>query len=486
MSEDKAIGIKAWLSGPKPPEPKTPNLQALDKHRIAVLPMSNVSADPNDEYFADGMTDEMILTVSKIEGLEVISRTSIMQYKKNSKPAKEVGQALGVGALLEGSVRKAGNRLRVTVQLIDTLKDKHLWSNSYNREMQDVFGIQTDIAESVAGALKLQLLGEKRAEIKRRNPENIEAYSLYLKGRFYLNERIPESVKKAMHYFEAAIAKDSKFALPYVGLADCYVILVDQVIMDRKELARARSLIDTALKIDGRIAEAHASLALLLDTDWNWAAAKAEHIKSIELDSNYATAHHWYSIHLSFTGNPEESLAEARIAQRLDPFSPIVNQNLGNTLAESGQIDAGIEQLKKTAALEPGFAIVHNFLGQLFVSLSRFHEGIEEFRLCDKILGGFYWSKALLGYTYALTGERAKALEYLADLERASETGYLPDPLLGVVHFALSDKEKAFSLLNNGLRDKSMVMPYIKTMSIFKEIRADPRFMNLLNKIATA
>ena len=474
------------MSGPRRPEPKndTAALEALDKHRIAVLPMSNISPDPADEYFADGMTEEMILTVSKIEGLEVISRTSIMQYKKNSKPVKEVGQTLAVGTVLEGSVRKAGNKLRVTVKLIDVTKDKHLWSNSYDREIQDVFAIQTDIAESVADALKLQLLGEKRAEIKRRTPDNADAYSLYLKGRFYWNERNSESVKKAMQYFESAFAKEPRFALPYVGLADCYLVLMDQSLLDQKQACvKARSLLESALKIDNRLTEAHASMAYLLDVDWDWVAAETEYRKAIELDPNYAIAHHWYHLHLSFVGRNEESLQELKVALRLDPMSPVMNMNLGLRLAETSQLEKGIEQLKRTLAMEPGFNLIHAHLGNLYIGESRFQEGIAELQIANKTLGGT-WSKATLAYAYALSGDPTRAQDLLIELEEASKTGFVPVALLGVVNFALGDKEKAFTLIKKGFEERSVALLYIKTFTIFKIIRADPRFKRLLDKIS--
>jgi adenylate cyclase len=485
VSGDKGVGIKGWLSGPRRPEPKneTVILEPLDKHRIAVLPMSNISPDPADEYFADGMTEEMILTVSKIEGLEVISRTSIMQYKKNTKPVKEVGQALSVGTLLEGSVRKAGNKLRVTVQLIDTTRDKHLWSNRYDRDIQDVFAIQTDIAEKVADALKLELLGEKREEIRSRTPDNPEVYSLYLKGRFYWNERNTESVKKAKQYFESAIAKDPRFALPYVGLADCLIIEIDQGQVDEKEASvKARSLLDSALKINNRLAEAHASLANLLDRDWKWAAAEAEYRKAIELDPNYATAHHWYHLHLSFIGREEESLNELKVALRLDPISPILIMNLGLRLAETGHIEEGIDQLKRTLEIEPDFSLANSQLGNLYITQSKFEEGIAQQQISLKSTHS-PWPKAMIAYAHALSGDQMRAREILAELEESSKKGFVPIALLGVIHFALGDKEKAFTLIKRGFDERSAAIPYIKTFTVFKNIRADPRFMSLLDKI---
>ena len=488
MSGEKGVGLKGWLSGPrKPGTAEDATLQVLDKHRIAVLPLSNVSPDPQDEYFADGMTDEFISTVSKIEGLEVISRTSVMHFKKNARLVKDVSQTLGVGSILEGSVRKAGNKLRVSVQLIDAARDKHLWSNSYDREIRDIFAIQSDIAESVADALKLQLLGERREEIKKRTADNADAYSLYLKGRFYWNERTSESLRKAIQYFESAIGKDPKFALPYVGLADCYLVEMDQALLGTKDVAdKMRSLLDTALSIDSKLAEAHATLGSLYDHLWLWDSATTELRKAVELNPNYAIAHHWYSLHLRFIGRTEESVDEVRKALRLDPISPIVNMNYGMRLLEAGKVEEAIAQLEKTVRMEPGFGLGHIHLGQAYVSQSEFDKGIREMEIGTRIMGDYSWNLAMLGYAFALKGEPEKAKGFLHDLERSSGTIYVPDALVGAVSYALGDKEKAYRLIQKGIEQRSAVIPYIRIFPLFKAIRDDPRFMTLLDKMLSS
>ena len=485
MSGEKGVGLKGWLSGPrKAGTVEETILPVLDKHRIAVLPLSNVSPDPQDEYFADGMTDEFISTVSKIEGLEVISRTSIMHYKKNARLIKDVSQTLGVGSILEGSVRKAGNKLRVTVQLIDAVRDKHLWSNSYDREIQDVFAIQSDIAESVADALKLQLLGERRDELRKRTADNADAYSLYLKGRFFWNERNSESLRRAVQYFESAIGKDPKFALPYVGLADCYLIQVDQGSLGSKEVVeKIRSLLETALSIDSRLAEAHASLGSLHDHTWNWAAATTDFRKALDLNPNNATAHHWYGLHLQFIGRNAESLKELETALRLDPISPILVMNFGMRLAESGRIEEGISQLKRCLEIEPDFGVAHSQLGNLYITQSRFAEGIAEQRISLK-MSRSPWPKAMMAYAYALSGDRTRAREILTELEQESKKSFVPIALLGVVNFAIGDKEKALAQIEKAFEERSSALPYVRTFTIFKDLRADSRFMSILDKMA--
>src|SRR5256712_12039672 len=311
---------------------------SLDPSRIAILPFAILSADPNDRYFADGMTEELISTVSRIGELSVISRTSVMRYKDTVMPTGDIGRELSAGSLLEGSVRKAGNKVRITTQLIDAKNDKHVWSQSYDRDLTDIFAIQGDIAEQVAGALKVKLLSKEKEALEQEPTNSPESYSLYLKGRYLWNERTRESVKKAIRYFEEAVRQDANFALAYSGLADCYLVLVDQSLMDLKEgVPKVRSLLDKALEANSRLAEAHASLGNLHVDEWDWSMAEAEFKRAIELNPNYATAHQWYSIMLASTDRQEEGIAEVRMALRLDPASAIVNMNIANQLLSTGR-----------------------------------------------------------------------------------------------------------------------------------------------------
>ncbi len=488
--EEKGVGLKGWLSGPgqKRPNPDSEGPTALDRHRIAVLPLSNISPDPQDEYFADGMTDEVISTVSKINGLEVISRTSVMQFKKTTKSVRDVSRELGVGTILEGSVRKSGNKLRVSVQIIDAARDKHLWSNSYDREMRDVFEIQSDIAENVADSLKLQLLGEKKAEIKKETTRDVDAYSMYLKGRFYWNERTPDSNRKAMEYFELAIKRDPKFAMAYVGLADGLLIQMDQGYVEPKEaLSRCRSLVERALRIDDTLAEAHATLANLLDDEWDWAQAEREYKRAIKINPNLARAYHWYSIFLGFLGRFEEALDQVRIAHRLDPVSTIVNLNIGLRLAEMGRLEEGEEQLRKTIALDPGFGLAHVHHGQVLVSMSRFDEGISELQKGFEILGGNNaWGVAFLGYSHALNGNRSKTMEFREKIKDAAQVGFVPSALFAVLDFILGENDKAYAEMKRAFDEKSNALPYIRVFPLFRLIQADPRIKVLLDRMISS
>ncbi len=298
----------------------------LDPRRVAVLPLTNMSPDPNDRYFADGMTEELISRVSKIGELGVISRTSIMRYRDTTVPLGQIGQELGVGSVLEGSLRKAGNRVRITAQLVDVKSDRHLWSESYDRNLDDIFAIQSDIAQQVAEALKVQLLTGERQGIQRKATESVEAYTLYLKGRYYWNERTEEGNKMVSRYFEEATKKDPKFALAYVGLADCYNIFSDYRWMPPGEaLPKAKSFALRALEMDDGLAEAHASLGLVLcNHDWDFDAAEREFKRAIELNPSYASAHQWYAIFLVFMRRDLDAYDEIKRASELDPLSPII------------------------------------------------------------------------------------------------------------------------------------------------------------------
>lgn len=303
---------------------KTPKLKddkRLDPKRIAILPLVNIANDPSDEYFADGMTEEMISTISNVSGLTVISRTSTMQYKGAKKNLVDIGKELGAGSLLEGSVRKAGNRVRITVQLLDATEDKHLWAQNYDRELQDIFAVQSDVAGNVADALKVKLLDREAVQMRKKPTDNTEAYLLYLKARDYWNKRSESAVRKAMEYFQLAIDADPDFALAFVGIADCWSILQSWSYAPTAEAApKTKQAVLKALKLDSNLAEAHATYGLELAIyEWKWEEAELEFNRAIELNPNYGSAHQWYSFSvLRFARREDEEIKEAYKALELD------------------------------------------------------------------------------------------------------------------------------------------------------------------------
>ena len=307
-----------------------PDESDLDPRRIAILPLSSLSADPNDRYFVDGMTEELISTVSRIRELSVISRTSVMRYKDTTVPIGEIGRELSAGTVLEGSVRKAGNKVRITTQLIDSQNDRHLWAQSYDRDLTDIFAIQADIAEQVAQALRVSLLSKEKEAVEKKATGDLEAYTLYLKGRYFWNERSFESVRKAAGYFEEAIRLDPRFALAYSGLADCYMIQVDRGMISHAEAAIMNGYAEKAIELDDDLAEAHASLAAVKQEQWDMPGAEREMKRALALKPSYSTAEHWYFILLNSLGRYEEAFEHEKRALKLDPYSSSINQGSGS------------------------------------------------------------------------------------------------------------------------------------------------------------
>ena len=301
MTDDKEFGLKSWLSGPKRREHRVEGVSEkslnLDSHRVAVLPFANMSPDPNDEYFADGMTEELICLLSNIGELDVISRTSATKFKGGGRTIEEIAHELNVGSVLEGSVRKWEDSLRITIQLIDANSDKHLWSQTYNRKLRDIFSLQTEIAERVADNLKIKLVGGESTLITNRQTGNIDAYNLYLQGRYHWNRRTQSSLEKAIEYFQKAIDIDPNYALAYSGIADSYLVLaVRPTYPTLATSQKAKQYAIRALEINTLLPEAHASLALSLEYAWDWRGAEKEFQRAIELKPSYSTAHHWYAL----------------------------------------------------------------------------------------------------------------------------------------------------------------------------------------------
>jgi adenylate cyclase len=461
---------------------KTPSAGPLDTKRVAVLPFANMSPDPADEYFADGMTEELISTVSKIEQVEVISRTSVMQFKKSPKAIKEVSRELDAGTVLEGSVRKSGSKLRVTVQMIDAARDRHLWAESYDRDLQDVFAIQSDIAKQVAEALRLRILPEESEKLDRRPTADTAAYVLYLKGRFYWNERTKEGIQTAIEYFTNATKIDPNYARAYAGLADCYSILENWGYMPPAEAGPKRDMyVARALELDDSLAEAHVAKATILTSkEWNFPEAEKEYKRAIELDPNYATAHHFYGNGLlGPQGRLEEAISELKEAKRLDPLSLMISANLGDRYLEAGMIEEAEKQYRSILDGAPNFSYAHFALGGALTKQSRFEEAISEIQKgveLEPILG-----KINLIYPYALTGRKGDAERLLDELERESEQTYVTNVDFAIANAAVGRDEKAFEFLQKAAAERSNRLWINLSAPEFEHLRSDPRFQKLLS-----
>jgi adenylate cyclase len=463
-------------------EVKSASSAQFDKRRIAVLPFVNMSPDPQDEFFADGLTEELIDKLCRVRELEVIARTSVMSYKKKEKKVAEIGKELRVGSLVEGSVRKAGNRVRVTAQLVSATTEAHLWSSSYDRDLQDIFAVQSDIAERVAEALRVQLLPNEKQAIEKKPTSNGEAHMLYLKGRYHWNERTPKSSKVAAEYFERAIKEDPSFTLAYVGLADVYIIMGDQGVMNPLEGGqKIKALAEKALELDPTLAEAHATLANVLTyVFWDWRRAELEFKRSIELNPAYPTARQWYGKYLATVGRYAECVEQHKRAVELDPFSLIININYGEGLDEAGRYPEAIEQGMRTVALDPNFAIGHFELGIFYVGGREFEKAEIEFKRTLEIIPDFAGALALLGYTYCLMGRREDGEKMLAEMRSMASRGYIDPANIGLTEFGLGLKEEAFKHLEEAYEERSSWLLYYKAFPAFAPLKADARFSRIL------
>jgi adenylate cyclase len=456
----------------------------LDPRRIAILPFANLSADPNDKYFADGMTEEIISTVSRIGELSVISRTSVMRYRDTVMPIGDIGRELSVGTLLEGSVRKAGNKVRITTQLIDAKNDKHLWAQSYDRDLTDIFAIQGDIAEQVAGALKVKLLSKEKEALQQKQTGNPESYSLYLKGRYFWNERTKESVKKAIRYFEEAIRLDPNFALAYSGLADCYGIMEDRGSASHAEAGPlAKGYAEKALELNRELAEAHASLGLVLTAQWDLAGAEREFKEAIALKPNYSNAFHWYSIVLNFLGRPDEALESDRRALELDPYSSIINQGIGIKLLLTGNIKEAIAQFEKTVEADPGFMSVYFWKARAHELEGDLEHALEDARKAAELQGNAGQGRMNLASIYARAGKREEALRLLGEIESDKSGDYQSPTMVATIRFGLGQNDEAFSLLERAYQEHDGFLLYFREFPWWAEYRTDPRWSDIERKM---
>jgi adenylate cyclase len=460
---------------------------SLDRKRVAVLPFLNISPDPNDAYFADGLTEELIAKLSTISGLKVIARTSIMRYEGTAKSVREIGKELESGSVLEGSVRKAADRLRVTAQLIDTTTQEHLWVQNYDRQLEDVFAIQIEVAQNVTDALKTQLLDEEKEKIEKKPTEDISAYTFYLKGRYYWNERNKESLEKSIKYFEEAIKRDPEFALAYSGIADSYIVLLDHGYLARSEgCAKAMDAAKKALELDDTLAEAHTSLASILNVEWDWIRAEEEFAKALRINPNYMTAHHWYSIHLAYLGRLDEAIKELKIAEELDPLSAMIHTYAGIVYFHARQYEVAMKEFEKALELDPNFVPAHGNLWDLYSAKSMFKEALAELEwalphIQPLTIGG----KAEIGAVYAKAGRTEEAKRILRECEEASAHEHAEDVnphMLALIHLKLGNKDRAFEWLEKAFEVRTITPFMVKLSPFFDEITSDPRFAELMKK----
>lgn len=493
-------GVQNWIRG----RPSSKPFRSL-----AVLPLANLSSDPAQEYFADEMTEELITQFSKLGNLKVISRTSVMQYKGTRKPLPQIARELGVDAIVEGAVQLSGKRVRITAQLVDGRKDRHLWAEDYDRDLSDVLLLQSEVARDIAAKIDIQLTPQQQKRLEQAHPVIPEAYQSYLVGRFYWNKRTADGLQKAGSYFQKAIQTDPNYALAYSGLADYYAFLSllggPELMPPRDAMAKAKAAAARSLQLDDSLAEAHASMGHVLHNyDWDWAGAEREFKRAIELNPNYSIVHHWYAHLLMQQGRTQEAIEESRRARELDPLSLFINNGLARMYYLSRRYDDSIAQCQKGLEIDTAYVPARIQLALALEQKGMVPEAILELEHARDQTAGYAITTgnadtpstssdaarvdlpavhALLGHAYAKAGRTSDAQKELAILRTASRKRYVAPSWVAVVYIALGDKDKAFAWLQRSYQDRSEHMLYLKVEPLVDPLRDDPRFDSLVQRV---
>jgi TolB-like protein/DNA-binding winged helix-turn-helix (wHTH) protein/Flp pilus assembly protein TadD len=470
--------LSLWLFRSRVPAP-------TGVRSLAVLPLENLSGDVSQNYFADGMTDELITDLAQISALRVISRTSVMVYKGARKPLPQIARELNVDAVVEGTVLRSGDRVRITAQLIEASTDRHLWSQSYEGDLRDTLTLQKKVASAIADQIQINLTPREQAALKTVKVVNPEAYESYLKGRYFWNKRTADGLKAALAYFKQAIEEDPKYAQAYSGLADTYALLGDwqyAVMTPKEAFPQAKAAAIKALELDSTLGEAHNSLAFVLDGfDWDFDSAGKEFQRAIELNPGYATAHQWYAWHLSLLSRYDEAIAEMRKAENLDPLSLIINADLAELLVLAHSDDESIRQSHKTIEMDPNFGLAHNQLAQAYLQKHMYDEAVAELKTAVQLSGGSPAFIANLARAYVVSGKRSEAAKLLDDLKKRSNPGYSNASEIAVIYASLGDADQAMTWLEKGYDER--FNPGVLLRPGFDPLRSDPRFQNLVRRI---
>ena len=444
---------------------------------LAVLPLVNLSNDPEQEYFVDGMTDVLITDLASIRALRVISRQSVMAYKGSRKPLPQIARELDVDGVVEGSVARSAGRVRVTAQLVHAPTDRHLWARQYERDARDLLALQSELSASIAQEIRTVVTPEELARLGRPRATSVAAYDDYLRGRYFWNKRSESDLQKGLAYFQHAVAEDPSFALAYAGIAESYGPLAYGGYMATAETApRMRAAATRALELDDKLAEAHTALAACMAfQEWNWAAAESEFHRAIEVNPNYATAHAWYGLYLSGLSRFEEDVAERTRAVQLDPVSVVWNAGLGDALGHAGRLQEAARQLQKTLELEPDFSQAHVYLGEVYLREGRNDEAAAEFQKAR--------ANGSLGYAYAVSGRAGEAGRVLGELARLATQRYVSPLEFAVVHAGLGQREQAFSWLDKAFADRVPRLSGLREDPRLASLHGDPRFADLLRRM---
>ena len=468
----------------KPSVVTTPRTQITS---LVVLPFENLSADKDQAYFADGMTDELIAHLAKIRSLRIISRTSSMEYKGTHKTLSQIARDLNVDAVVEGTVLRSGDRVRITAELVQVATDRHLWAESYESQLGDILTLQSHVASAIVNEIRIKLTPEDQVRLASTRPVSTQSYDNYLKGRYYWNKRSQEGLTKAINYFQAAVEKDPHYALAYAGLADCYSIIGSAIVgtVPATEVApKARAAALKSLELDNTLAEAHTSLATVrFNYDWDWNSAASGFRRAVELNPSYATAYQRNSLYLMSMGRTSESIEEMNRAHDLDPLSISTNFSLGWRLYMAREYDQAIEQLRNTIDMDPDFVLPHLVLGQAYEQKKAYDQAITELRRAADISQNSPPAIAALARTYAVSGRTADARNLLDQLMMQSKKQYVSPFYVAIVYAGLGENDKAMAWLEKAYGDRSNAIVFLKVDPQLDTLRASPQFHELQRKL---
>ena len=452
---------------------------------IAVLPLENLSHDPEQEYFADGMTEELITNLGKVSALRVISRQSTMRYKGSKKPLPEIARELNVDAVVEGTVWRSGNRVRITANLLHAPTDRHLWAETYERDLGDVLSLQSEVARAIAHEVQAKLTPQEQARLATARPVNPEVHRLCLLGRFHWNKRTQEGLEKAIDHFQQAIEIDPAYAPAYAGLGDSYILLgTHSYRVPREVIPRGKAAAHKALDLDESLAEAHTSLAFAcLAYDWDWPGCEKEFKRAIELNPNYATAQHWYGDYLSDMRRHAEAITQLERAQQLDPLSPVITACLAYRYCLARQYQEAIRRLQNAAALFPEFWLAQSWLGDAYMANGAHQQAIVAYEKARLLQDGDPAEAAALGQSYTKGGIRGYYLWELGRLSEESKHRYVRATAVACLYAALGEKDKAFSYLEKAYEDRAFDLNTLQVEPRFDPLRSDPRFQDLLRRM---
>jgi TolB-like protein/Tfp pilus assembly protein PilF len=450
---------------------------------LAVLPFENLTGDPQQQYFVDGMYEALISDLASIHALRVVSRTSVVRYRDTNKSLPEIAGELNVDAVIEGSVFRSDEHVRITALLVDAGSDRQLWASSYEGDMRDILRLQRTTAQAIVNEIKVSLTSEERDRLATAQSLDPQAYEAYLRGRQSLNERIV-GLERGIEFFERSLGEDPNFALAHAGLAECYALQAAWGIRDGREVfPKAKVAASRALQIDPALADAHLFLAFVLSSfDFDWIAAEAEYRRALELSPNSPWAHHYFGYFFVSMGRYDEALSELRLATQLDPFSLNIEAHLGEAFRYARRFDESVDWLERLLAKDGEYGLTRLFLGDAYIGKDRYSEAVSQYQAAVRVSNGSSYARAALAAAYALNGQRTEAREVLKELEAEHTSKYVSPFRIALIHLALNEKERALDWLDTAFQERNEIT-YLRAEPMLEPLRADSRFQELVRRV---